>query len=115
MQTRRLIRPAAVVAGALALLPALVGPAATHITVQPPEVEQADFATAGFPPRPVLARRTDSELVDAPPDLHRMTRVRQAEAVPDLSAAILDRVAPHADPHDAVLGWRRPAVGLSAT
>jgi predicted anti-sigma-YlaC factor YlaD len=40
-------------------------------------------------------------------DLHRLTRVRQAEAVPDLSAAILARVAPNANPHDPVLGWLR--------
>lgn len=39
--------------------------------------------------------------------LHRMSRVRQAEPVPDLSAAILDRVAPRTNPHDAVLGWLR--------
>ncbi len=40
-------------------------------------------------------------------DLHRVSRVRQAEAVPDLSGAILDRIAPHVNPHDPVLGWLR--------
>jgi predicted anti-sigma-YlaC factor YlaD len=40
-------------------------------------------------------------------DLHRVTRVRQAEAVPDLSASIMARIAPRANPHDPVLGWLR--------
>jgi predicted anti-sigma-YlaC factor YlaD len=40
-------------------------------------------------------------------DLHRASRVRQAEPVPDLSAAILASVAPRANPHDPVLGWLR--------
>jgi predicted anti-sigma-YlaC factor YlaD len=41
-------------------------------------------------------------------DLHRATRVRQAEAVPDLSAAILERAWPEPSPApDAVLGWLR--------
>lgn len=41
-------------------------------------------------------------------DLHRLTRVRQAEEVPDLSAAIMERLAPApAAAHDPVLGWLR--------
>jgi predicted anti-sigma-YlaC factor YlaD len=40
-------------------------------------------------------------------DLHRMSRVRQAEAVPDLSATIMTRIAPSGNPHDPVLGWLR--------
>jgi predicted anti-sigma-YlaC factor YlaD len=40
-------------------------------------------------------------------DLHRMSRVRQAEPVPDLSAAIMASVSPRANPHDPVLGWLR--------
>ena len=35
------------------------------------------------------------------------SRVRQAEAVPDLSGAILARIAPRVNPHDPVLGWLR--------
>jgi hypothetical protein len=57
-------------------------------------------------------------------DLHRVTRVRQAEVVPDLAATITARVAadlgsvPAVDqhrpvPHDAVLGWLRS--GLTFT
>jgi predicted anti-sigma-YlaC factor YlaD len=40
-------------------------------------------------------------------DLHRVSRIRQAEAVPDLSASIMARIAPRANPHDPVLGWLR--------
>jgi predicted anti-sigma-YlaC factor YlaD len=40
-------------------------------------------------------------------DLHRMSRVRQAEPVPDLSGATMARVAPRANPRDPVLGWLR--------
>src|SRR4249919_1132281 len=40
-------------------------------------------------------------------DLHRHSRVRQAEPVPDLSGAIMATVAPRANPHDPVLGWLR--------
>jgi predicted anti-sigma-YlaC factor YlaD len=40
-------------------------------------------------------------------DLHRASRVRQAEPVPDLSGAILARIAPRVNPHDPVLGWLR--------
>lgn len=43
-------------------------------------------------------------------DLHRLTRVRQAEAVPDLSAAIMASLAPNTNPHDAVLGWLRSGI-----
>jgi predicted anti-sigma-YlaC factor YlaD len=39
--------------------------------------------------------------------LHRVTRVRSAEPVPDLSGAIMATIAPRANPHDVVLGWLR--------
>lgn len=44
--------------------------------------------------------------------LHRLTRVRSAEPVPDLSAVIMATIVPRAgreatNPHDAVLGWLR--------
>jgi len=51
-------------------------------------------------------------------DLHRMTRVRQAEPVPDLATGIVAQLEPasagpsrtdpgSANPHDPVLGWLR--------
>lgn len=38
---------------------------------------------------------------------HRAVRLRRAEPVPDLTPAILARLAPPPNPHDAVLGWLR--------
>jgi predicted anti-sigma-YlaC factor YlaD len=40
-------------------------------------------------------------------DLHRVSRIRQAEAVPDLSGSIVSLMARRGNPHDAVLGWLR--------
>jgi predicted anti-sigma-YlaC factor YlaD len=48
-------------------------------------------------------RAYESRLVD----LHRMTRVRRAEPVPDLSGAVMARMPVPGNPHDAVLGWLR--------
>jgi predicted anti-sigma-YlaC factor YlaD len=45
-------------------------------------------------------------------DLHRHSRVRRAEPVPDLSGRILARIAPTVNPHDAVLGWLRSGLTL---
>ena len=48
MQTRRLMKPALAVAGALALLLLVAEPLSAHVTVQPPEVEQGGFAKLTF-------------------------------------------------------------------